>query len=347
MPIHCLVAFIVENNIKQSNEMEDTFKMLLDYELRYDTTKNEPRSLYRIFEIIQHVEAIEWMVNILRLYEGTTKETEVDIQICSDLHIEFGHPTEYLVSPRAKYLALLGDIGVLSQSKKGQYREFVLDMANKFEIVFITLGNHEFYTGCVSEIYESMESICSERDNIVFLNKTSYKIEGTSVRVLGTCLWSFIPEDKYETIGFHLNDYRKIFTSNKDGEYELITPAMTTNWHLDELSWLQDEIKEAKLSQEKIIVMTHHSPILNYGCSDPQFWDKDNNSAFATNILSPYSEEPMVDAWAYGHTHWFHDMVIGGVRVVSNPHGYPSSPVEYNHADDPENAYLDDFVIRL
>eukprot|EP01130_Rhizamoeba_saxonica_P004673 TRINITY_DN1897_c0_g1_i3.p1 TRINITY_DN1897_c0_g1~~TRINITY_DN1897_c0_g1_i3.p1 ORF type:complete len:362 (+),score=56.23 TRINITY_DN1897_c0_g1_i3:31-1086(+) len=86
MPIHCLVAFIVENNIKQSNEMEDTFKMLLDYELRYDTTKNEPRSLYRIFEIIQHVEAIEWMVNILRLYEGTTKETEVDIQICSGIY---------------------------------------------------------------------------------------------------------------------------------------------------------------------------------------------------------------------------------------------------------------------
>jgi len=30
-----------------------------------------------------------------------------------------------------------------------------------------------------------------------------------------------------------------------------------------------------------------------------------------------------VTAWCYGHTHWFHDLVLHGTRVVSNPHGYP------------------------
>jgi hypothetical protein len=29
-----------------------------------------------------------------------------------------------------------------------------------------------------------------------------------------------------------------------------------------------------------------------------------------------------VVAWAYGHTHWFHDMIIHGTRVISNQAGY-------------------------
>ena len=56
--------------------------------------------------------------------------------------IEFGDTPDVLVS--SQFLALLGDIGLVTTA---EYKNFLLDMADKFEKVFVILGNHEFYHG--------------------------------------------------------------------------------------------------------------------------------------------------------------------------------------------------------
>lgn len=65
----------------------------------------------------------------------------VEIQILSDLHLE--NPSAYDVfdiSPRAPYLALLGDIGIVADA--GLFT-FIKTQLAQFEVVFFHLGSHE------------------------------------------------------------------------------------------------------------------------------------------------------------------------------------------------------------
>jgi len=129
-----------------------------------------------------------------------------------------------------------------------------------------------------------------------------------------------------------------------------ITAADTTAWHLDELAWLTAQIREAKKMGEKIIVLTHHSPIAGLGCGNSEKVSglhTKHTSAYWTDLFSLMGD-PTV--WAYGHTHWFHDMTINGTRVVSNPHGYPifgERIGEYVARDDSNNGYSSSFVVEV
>src|SRR5262245_11692489 len=61
---------------------------------------------------------------------------DIKIQFCSDLHLEFG--SEGVIKPNAKYLALLGDIGLARQKK---YHNFLLAQADRYEKVFVIAGD--------------------------------------------------------------------------------------------------------------------------------------------------------------------------------------------------------------
>jgi len=167
---------------------------------------------------------------------------------------------------------------------------------------------------------------CEKHPNLVFMQKKSISLEG--VRILGTTLWSFVPKEAETVVSMHLNDYKKIFTEMEDPDHKYkvpqkinITVSDTTNWHLEELAWIKSEIELAKKNNEKIIILTHHSPVVNLGCSNPEYWGGDASEAFSTDLRKLFGGN--VTVWAYGHTHWFHDMVIEGTRIVSNAHGYP------------------------
>lgn len=69
-------------------------------------------------------------------------------------------------------------------------------------------------------------------------------------------------------------------------------------------------------------LFTHHSPIINHGCSNPLFWGSDSNSAFCTDLSYLF---PHINTWCYGHTHWCHNMTIYGTHIVANQRGYPIS----------------------
>jgi ankyrin repeat protein len=83
--------------------------------------------------------------DVLKLlkFDSLPKEN-FSIQVASDIHLEFyqeGKDLSQLIIPSAPYLALLGDIGL--PIKRQNYKQFLLDMSEKFEIVFVLAGNHE------------------------------------------------------------------------------------------------------------------------------------------------------------------------------------------------------------
>ena len=129
------------------------------------------------------------------------------------------------------------------------------------------------------------------------------------------------------------------------------------------MGWLQEEIAKANQANEKVVVLTHHSPIVGdgilfsnciltlLGCSNPDYVygpSSVHNSAFSSDLIAMMNGN-QISFWGYGHTHWFHDMTFDGTRVVSNPHGYPpmGSPPDYEAKNDPDNCYNNRFVVLV
>jgi len=247
-----------------------------------------------------------------------------DLQICSDLHVEFHQfDSSTAVTPKAPYLALLGDIGVVADEPV--YQNFLLSEAKKFKKVFVIAGNHEYYKNDLEQTESTISKICESHPNLVFLNKTSLLVDG--VRILGATLWGKIdPKDK-QLFERCISDYRYIMKQNSDNT-ELIpyTIEDTNTIHDDHVNFLREEIEKAKQNSEPVIVFTHHAPSTRYGCNHPE---EPSFLSFSCSELSEFFGPP-VKAWCYGHTHWFKDLTIKGTRVVSNPKGYVYEHMMYD-----------------
>jgi len=245
------------------------------------------------------------------------------LQIISDIHVEFPRVPEIIaekiptaLEPHAPYLALLGDIGMPGTEK---YRNLLLTAASKFKKVFVIAGNHEYYKGTYHDQKRRIQEVCNEKsDTLVFMDKTSILVDG--VRILGTTLWSHVPNEHAVIISRSINDYNLIQVEEGD-KFKKLTTAISNSWFEDERKWLHDEIEAAKGRGEKVIVLTHHAPSFKQ-TSAPEHDGSPNNGAFATNL--EYMMGPPVVAWCFGHTHYSSDQIINGTRVVSNQVGYIS-----------------------
>lgn len=289
---------------------------------------------------------------ILELKDGNK---ELRVQLASDIHLEMfsslkavqrripGHElykasdsVEDLIKPSAPVLALLGDIGCPATSF-AVYESFLREMSLRFEHVLVLAGNHEYYvshwkTGrpkTMPEIQAQISDLCATFPNVHFLDRSGVMING--VRVLGTTLWSHVPDGSVETVQKLLNDYHMI---NVPGESWIQTPGKitrtkvplrkckvsdTNQWHADEVKWLKSEL-EALPPGHQALVLTHHAPTFKR-TSNPVHDGSPIGSAFATD-LEWLLQTGKIHTWAFGHTHFNTDYMNNGVRIVANQFGY-------------------------
>lgn len=245
-----------------------------------------------------------------------------EFQILSDLHLE--NPSAYdvfLIPPKAPYLALLGDIGVI---KDGGFFPFIKTQLARFQIVFFLLGNHEPYHSNWSYVREKIQqfsdSISSEQSlgSFVFLNRTRHDLS-PDVTILGCTLYSRIEEAFMNDVSFGLNDFYQI-----DGW----TVEDHCASHDADLKWLNEQVSYIARSepQRKIVIFTHHSPISRDSRAvDPKHANSPLSSGFATDLsMEECWKTPQVRLWAFGHTHYnacFTEEDTGK-QVVSNQRGY-------------------------
>jgi predicted phosphodiesterase len=150
------------------------------------------------------------------------------------------------------------------------------------------------------------------------MDKRSMLVDG--VRVLGTTLWSYVPPDKVNHIANVLNDYHLIRVQDPiTGESKKLSVEQTVGWFQDEVKWLREQISLAKQNDERVVIFTHHAPLIK-GTSHPRFDGSSANCAFSSD-LDDMMGDP-VDLWCFGHTHYSSDQTVKGTRVVSNQVGY-------------------------
>lgn len=141
--------------------------------------------------------------------------------------------------------------------------------------------------------------MCARFENVILMQKKSILLEG--IRILGTTLWSNVPDFAEPYVSFALNDYSKIkIKDSESNNSRLLTVKDTNQFFSDESEWIKTEIKKAEQNKEKVLVLTHHSPILDG--LDPKYKDDVLNYAFVSDLEYLFGNS--IHTWCFGHTHY-------------------------------------------
>ena len=216
----------------------------------------------------------------------------------------------------APYLVLAGDIGRLVDYEL--YLEFLRWQCDRFTLVFLVLGNHEFYGTSRADGLRAGHRLQSEpilRGRLKLLQQGRFDVGPCAI--LGCTLNSYISLKAQEVVRSKVKDFRKI----KDWTIEKHNAS-----HLDDVRWLEGQIEsinaEKGLGANRIMVITHHAPTTQQ-TSRPDEARNPQSSAFATDLIfqktSPFSN---VQYWIYGHTYYSNMFSIGSTKLFSNQRGY-------------------------
>lgn len=217
---------------------------------------------------------------------------EMKIQYCSDLHIEFGQNLAFLgrnpIRPVGEALIIAGD---LTYANLEYFKESFFDyLSEKFPLVYIVPGNHEFYQGPDTSIIDSPINK-KIRSNVFLVNNTIVNYKG--VDFIFTTLWSRIGPKNSAIIQRELNDFRVIKHHG-----HLLTIEDFNELFNKSFNFLKGAIAEKKAG--KTVVVTHHVP--TYLCNTAEYKDDPINEAFIVE-LQDFIFKSKVDYWIFGHSH--------------------------------------------
>lgn len=235
----------------------------------------------------------------------------MQIQYCSDLHLEFPENQRFLAK---NPLQVVGDILVLAGDivtfrdvdKSQQFFDFVCD---HYSAIYWVPGNHEYYG---SDISSTPNPICERlRENLFLVNNCSVLKDG--VRLIFTTLWSRIHAPNEWDIQRSVSDFSAI--RYKGGYFTTNTFSFL---HEESRGFLKDAFKET--NGEPTVVVTHHVPtLMNY----PHVYrNSPLTEAFAVELFDLIADSE-ADCWIYGHHHVnTPEFNIGKTRMLTNQLGY-------------------------
>ena len=215
------------------------------------------------------------------------------LQYISDIHLE--RRTKFpRIKPKSSKLALLGDIG---HPHKPLYRDFIKYTSHHWNKVFVIAGNHEYHskTHNFNDINYQIRNICSQHNNVHFLNNESFKLNNYTI--LGTTLWSNIKYIRYPY------------------DHKLL------KLHVDSTLWLKDNLNKIP-GNNKAIVLTHHLPsykLIVGKYKDLEIYNKIGDR-FASNLDNIICDP--VKIWLCGHSHITYQTYINNVYVGINSMGH-------------------------
>jgi len=234
------------------------------------------------------------------------------IQYWSDLHLEFKKNEEYIMQRRidvvGDILILAGDITYWS----AQYfaRPFFDKISDKFKLVYMIPGNHEFYNGYDISVLEQPVKI-NVRNNVYLVNNITESIDG--VDFFFTTLWSKIKSINAFYIEQNVNDFHLIKYKGETLTYNDFNQLCSKSYQ-----FLEDSIKKS-FSKKKVVV-THHCP--TQVANAKEFWHSQLNEAFVFELYDFIYHNP-IDYWIFGHTHRNEaEVEINGTKVLTNQLGY-------------------------
>lgn len=233
----------------------------------------------------------------------------LDIQIASDLHLEYNKITDYtkLIEPTSPILILAGDIGNLYEYDK--LKHFMEWCCDNFAIVIYVPGNHEYYKvyqQTVAYKYEldfRLRQLEKELSNLYLLSRNCIEING--IYFVGCTLWTEFKQKYLPHYIVRINGFNK-YLYNKE--------------HFKDLKFIEKVLQYDK----KVVVITHHPPIIVNRNKKSRKYD----SLYNNNLGNFIEKHDNILAWISGHIHYNFDMNLHGTRFVSNQLGKPHDNIQ-------------------
>jgi len=260
----------------------------------------------------------------------------MNISLLDDLHLEF----EPIELPGGETLLLAGDICVAdflrplrtdaeARNHQRVCKQFFFEECDKYERVFYTPGNHEYYHG----YYEDCETILRDflKGTNVTLLQSQDAVLRPGLRVFGATMWTDLRNDDWfvkKAVDNYMSDFHVIERypdlAALNGPYgsrkRRMTPLDTVGFHRAAMARLTDALHQH--ADDQFIVMSHHAPSME---SSHPVWGKGENLtnyAYITELSEFILNHKQITHWVHGHVHDSMDYPIGDCRVMCNPRGY-------------------------
>jgi hypothetical protein len=189
--------------------------------------------------------------------------------------------------------------------------------AHGADIVYVP-GNHCFWKTALHKEKDRARVAAAELGIHLLMEGESVVLHGT--RFVGATLWT-----DYRVSGMpHLaklagegsmNDFRRIRAG--DGDRRLKSFMLEVE-HGDHLRRIEDVL--ATPFDGKTVVVTHHAPhpfsLRNREVTEAL------DASYASDLSRIFHSDVAPALWIHGHIHQSRDYVVGGTRILANPHGY-------------------------
>lgn len=261
--------------------------------------------------------------------------SKLSVQLVSDLHfsnlttINYGH----YIRPTGDILAILGDVTEFTSNSLHIWEDLLQYCSDNFFQTIIVLGNHDYFTddssNSMNKIEDELKCMCSLFKNVHILQNDCIVVNNTLI--VGSTLWSNVPDFCKNKVQNGMNDYRLIYLDNG----KLNDVNNTNTLHSKSVKYIESKLKERDL-YDNIIVLTHHAPSFQ-NTSAPRHGNtlkRKLNAAFSTNLEHLFYNDVI---WCYGHTHYNHQQQIHNTKLYTNQRG---SQTDWHYRSDYVLSYL-------
>jgi len=224
--------------------------------------------------------------------------------LVSDLHLDHPQPK---TPPMEENILVAGDCGNGLIGLK-----YLNKLKRKGHKVWACTGNHEHY-GNVAQGRTVEETEKAFHEGLGQIQFAPVYL-GDKLWLVMANGWYQVPQWDEEHWRGYMSDSSRIgIDAAKVTALASIDAGVLDTW-LNAISWREG----------RAIVMTHTAPCT--ASLDPRFEGHESNRYYWNPMMTPLlaKYQRTIALWCHGHTHAAVDVEYNGVRIVTNPRGYPS-----------------------
>jgi hypothetical protein len=228
-------------------------------------------------------------------------------------------------------LLLAGDLGIGSDWINYHGFSWINRVANKFKAVYVIAGNHCVWPQGKMSIHNYKEKCTNKLRDLGIYNVHILDCDTIDLGeylLVGCTLWTDMdkgnPLAMHNMSSFMSYDGKITYWTGPNGGWERFTSQKWVDLHYKHKKYIKTIVEQNR--DRKIIVMTHHIPVLGVG--DPIYANDSSNAYYASDLSNLILDNPHIKYWFWGHSHYCTEVQVGETLLVNNSVGYMSEHKE-------------------